>query len=305
VLVIQSGTVDTSSLSLVDLDVPGWSTFSAAIDFRSGLFDVASNRLYGLALDGSDIGYVTLVGASVQEAAPNWSGGSFDAGLSGPIRKSIEGDRILVGSGQQFSLDLLIDDANPALEPWSVAAGGVRYSGFREYLANAGHEAIVVDFVTEANGSGPGTDGISNGLLVIAQPLDAASDDVCERSRNRYVNPEHSPDEKVLALLPIEAGVDDSDIVLVSRSESRFRFVPLALSDADDGDGMLGIYERYYQLLMNDATDRFADPDGDMLTNVEEFQCASNPHSQDTDGDGWYDDYEVLNGTSPSDPEEF
>ena len=46
-----------------------------------------------------------------------------------------------------------------------------------------------------------------------------------------------------------------------------------------------------------------ADPDGDGLSNLDEFKQGTDPKKKDTDGDGWDDGIEILKGTDPKDPE--
>jgi hypothetical protein len=48
--------------------------------------------------------------------------------------------------------------------------------------------------------------------------------------------------------------------------------------------------------------DSGGDPDGDGLTNLEEYQHSTNPHNPDSDGDGYSDGVEVAAGTNPNDP---
>ncbi len=64
-----------------------------------------------------------------------------------------------------------------------------------------------------------------------------------------------------------------------------------------DGDGLPDTWERQY---FGDS--RYGpndDPDGDGLTNAQEFQLGTNPDKADTDGDGMPDGWEVAHGLNP------
>jgi len=64
------------------------------------------------------------------------------------------------------------------------------------------------------------------------------------------------------------------------------------------------VFEEFllYGLDPNDPTDANADPDGDGLTNLQEYLAGTNPHNPDTDGDGIPDGWEVRHGLNPLDP---
>lgn len=44
------------------------------------------------------------------------------------------------------------------------------------------------------------------------------------------------------------------------------------------------------------------DPDGDGLTNLQEYQAGANPQNPDTDNDGMSDAWEVQNSLGPNNP---
>ena len=81
----------------------------------------------------------------------------------------------------------------------------------------------------------------------------------------------------------------------------------LAVTSVDtDGDGMPDTYETAYGLKPFDPSDATADPDGDKLTNLQEFALGTNPNRWDTDGDGMSDAFEAkydsaLNALDASD----
>jgi len=66
-----------------------------------------------------------------------------------------------------------------------------------------------------------------------------------------------------------------------------------------DGDGMSDGWEDRFGLDPNDPTDALPDPDGDTLTNRQEFANGTIPNVADSDADGTRDDVEVALGSDP------
>ena len=96
--------------------------------------------------------------------------------------------------------------------------------------------------------------------------------------------------------------VADSGNLLVN-GYLRGRYFPALLRPvADtDGDGISDEYEQQYGLNAGNAMDADLDPDGDGLTNRQEFLAATSPSSPDTDGDGIPDGWEVAHYLNPLD----
>lgn len=67
----------------------------------------------------------------------------------------------------------------------------------------------------------------------------------------------------------------------------------------DDQDGMPSAWEVQYKLNPYNPADASQDPDGDFLTNLDEYHYETNPLIADTDEGGVNDGDEVLRGTNP------
>jgi hypothetical protein len=93
---------------------------------------------------------------------------------------------------------------------------------------------------------------------------------------------------------------DDFSAANIGQVKNLFSFDVKKDSDAD---GLPDWWEtRWFAAGGADAT---GDPDGDGLTNLEEFQNGTNPTLADTDGDTFSDGDEVANGTNPNDASDF
>ena len=75
-------------------------------------------------------------------------------------------------------------------------------------------------------------------------------------------------------------------------------FTTTSVPSDSDGDGLFDGWEITHFGNLNQGA--AGDPDGDGLTNLQEFQQGSNPNLADTDGDGMTDGQEYLLGRNPT-----
>ena len=302
-LIVQLRTTDTNEYRHKIYDASGQevaSTLSGALDFNlnNALWDKETLRLYGFkqlpnqsAI--SDVGFVNIDTATSKfNGAIDYSQSlASEDDLSGPLTLSQNGQFIYLGSGQKRLADLS-DAAEPVL---NKSFKGTTYSKFSELIELGDHFISVVDVVTETNPIEPNSrDGIFIEDVTVLNDADFVN--------NTYVK-SVSNNEQILKLVPF---IDDgnTELAFVSQGANIISIERLGLRDKDN-DGMTGIYEDFYGLNDNDAEDRFTDPDSDFLTNIEEYNYATDPLKEDTDGDTWDDHYEVNNGTDPLDSTVF
>ncbi len=83
-------------------------------------------------------------------------------------------------------------------------------------------------------------------------------------------------------------------------TESNGTITAINISGDSDGDGMADWWEILYGLDSQDSADALLNVDSDELTNLEEFQNATNPTLEDSDFDGLSDSEEVnVYGSNP------
>jgi len=109
--------------------------------------------------------------------------------------------------------------------------------------------------------------------------------------------------------IPLNDGADHkgADISITDLLNGHYRFTfneqtlayqvqSISVPDCDD-DSIDDRWERLHGLSSCNAQDRYSDPDGDQLSNLQEFQLNGNPNLSDSDGDGASDYHEYIAGT--------
>ena len=101
-----------------------------------------------------------------------------------------------------------------------------------------------------------------------------------------------------------QGGITGSDNPVTVTMDADITATAVFTAQDNDGDGLPDWWEAQNGLDL-ESDDADADPDGDQLTNVQEYGYGTNPQSADSDSDGISDYDEIQNGTNPVDPHVF
>lgn len=275
--------------------VAGNSLLAMNFDITQPLWLASENRLYGfnkvLGQAATDIGYITVL-ANAFVGVPQYSGMSFpNEDISSAISLVNAGTKVQIGFGYEFNLDL----SGGTL--FTKNSMNKSFSRFGDILEIGGHWVGS----TQLNENSAIEDLTKPVNSILANELPDPNE---LTGQNEYSIEATTAVERVLKLLPR----NDEDIIIVRKDDERVDVEVLGVRDYDC-DGMTRIYENFYGLDDSGAcgvpSDEHEDPDGDFLSNFEEFLSGTDPNRQDTDGDSWSDAYELLNGTDPLDAASF
>lgn len=178
-----------------------------------------------------------------------------------------QSDLFTLGTNQTLNLPhIQLGVATPIPNSMSVLASS-------STLSNPGDTAQLTVTGTYADGSTQDlTAGAKGTLYVISNPTIAAV------TPNGLVTAVSSGTAVIQAVNEGTAGIINIQVVLAGASHG----------------GIPDSWAIAHGLDPNDPAMPFEDPDGDGLTNLQEFQNGTDPHNPDTDGDGLTDGQEVL-----------
>jgi hypothetical protein len=148
--------------------------------------------------------------------------------------------------------------------------------------------------------------GISVQLTVTSTLPDGTNQDVTiQKTGTNYI----SSNPAVATVSPdgLVTAVGSGTAIISAMNEGALGVIAIqvTLSGSSAGDGIPDDWKIAHGFDPRDPTVAFEDPDGDGLTNLQEFQHGTDPHNPDTDGDGIPDGLEVAEGTDPLNPNSY
>lgn len=170
--------------------------------------------------------------------------------------------------------------ADPYNEYSRARIGMVEIAGHTVYVSQCGYELTVNPTAVEI-GSNAGA-----GELAIVAPLDAVWEAIATAPWITLVGGNNGIGSGTLhySVLANTTGEPRTGRIIISGVE--YTILQGINPTDNDGDGMPNEWELQYGFDINDPSDANEDPDGDGLTNLEEYQLGTNPLLKDTSGDG-------------------